>query len=340
MALRCHRWVVRAGVRTLGYGARVNRWDETWHRLLEWTNGSPAAERLAGVVLSHEEYCDFDPVHPLGGPDGRSDATAFRDGRKWSVAVYFPRGPQSFGTTRAKFSHDLPGVAASGATGMVFFTNQEVTRTQREELRYAGGDIVVEVYHLERLTTILDQPAMHAVREQFLGIDTAARETLLSLQVAEAAAKRKIYPRITPDGFQFLGEGAVFGLLVQAQTENLFMVTTAHCLWHLNHDDLYKWAVRSHVRLAGEPEPWRQELDITPLVVRLDAPYRFSVAVRSAELGERFRPGRTWIDGMPSEPLPVHDIVRGKLEVRCEPLLGDQPEVLRYELRWPAHAVP
>ena len=127
-------------MRTVGYGPRVNRWDETWHRLLEWTNGSTAAERLAGVVLS-QEYRDLDPVHPLGGPDDRSDATALRDGRKWSIAVYFPRGPQPFRMTRAKFMHDLPGVAASGATGMVFFTNQEVTRTQREELRQAGGGV-------------------------------------------------------------------------------------------------------------------------------------------------------------------------------------------------------
>jgi len=39
------------------YGGMINmtiRWDETWHRLLEWTNGQAQSERLAAQILISE----------------------------------------------------------------------------------------------------------------------------------------------------------------------------------------------------------------------------------------------------------------------------------------------
>ncbi len=68
----------------------MERWDETWHRLLEWTNGQAKAERLAGQVLrAEEEYSRLDPSHPLGGPDGGKDGLVLRNGVPWIMAVYF-----------------------------------------------------------------------------------------------------------------------------------------------------------------------------------------------------------------------------------------------------------
>jgi tetratricopeptide (TPR) repeat protein len=145
------------------------RWDETWHRLSEWTSGQGASERLAAQLLLDDGFTRLDPSHPLGGRDGKKDAIAWRDDQKWIMAVYFPRGRKPVREIRSKFLGDAQGVVVNGATGIAFVTNQELTLTEREGLQ---GSVAhnVEIYHLERITTILDKPSMQSVRSQFLGI--------------------------------------------------------------------------------------------------------------------------------------------------------------------------
>jgi hypothetical protein len=70
----------------------TSRWDETWHRLREWTNDQGQAERLAAQILLGEDFADLDPSQPLGGPDGSKDAVARKRGPRWLMAVYFPEG--------------------------------------------------------------------------------------------------------------------------------------------------------------------------------------------------------------------------------------------------------
>jgi hypothetical protein len=86
------------------------------------------------------------------------------------MAVYFPRGHQYFRAIKKKFTHDLNGARKNHAEGFAFVTNQELCLAERQTLidQWPGH---VELYHLERLTTILDTPAMASVRKQFLGID-------------------------------------------------------------------------------------------------------------------------------------------------------------------------
>jgi Pentapeptide repeats (9 copies) len=146
------------------------RWDETWHRLHEWTNGQAQSERLAVQILLAEGFTDLDPSHPLGGPGMGKDATARRDDRSWGVGVYFPRGKRPFGAVKRKFRADFRGAAGAGADGFVFVTNQELTLSQRAELSASvGGETVI--YHLERLVALLDQPRMVGVRRQFLALE-------------------------------------------------------------------------------------------------------------------------------------------------------------------------
>lgn len=147
-----------------------NRWDETWHRLREWTNGQGPAERLSAQVLYAEGYTDVDPIHPMGGPDGAKDARALKDGERWVMAAYFPRGQQTFNEIKTKFVSDYQGVAANNAYGMGFVTNQELTDGERANLENAVGG-PVEIFHLERVTAVLDRPVMHPVRAQFLNIE-------------------------------------------------------------------------------------------------------------------------------------------------------------------------
>jgi hypothetical protein len=148
-----------------------DRWDETWHRLREWTTSQAPSERLAAQILSHDGFTGIDPSHPLGGKDGGKDAVCWKNGQKWIMAVHFPRGQKSFRAIKKKFLDDFKGAKANDAEGFAFVTNQELMLAQREELGDASGSIPVEIYHLERITGILDEPAMGGVRKQFLGID-------------------------------------------------------------------------------------------------------------------------------------------------------------------------
>lgn len=146
------------------------RWDETWHRLLAWTNGQGPAERLAAQLLLAEGFTDLDPSHPLGGPDGGKDILCVKDGTKFVGGVYFPRGQQTFATIQSKFESDLAGAQARpGAEAFVFVTNQELRLSERQALQSKWADRVI-LFHLERATAILDQPLMEQTRLQFLGI--------------------------------------------------------------------------------------------------------------------------------------------------------------------------
>lgn len=152
----------------------TNRWDETWHRLREWTNGQPPSERMAAQILLHEGYTNLDPSHPLGGRDGTKDAICQKDGQRWVMAVYFPRGQKSFNDIEEKFLNDLKGVQSNKVDAIAFVTNQELRLAEREALCKAAGVVSVDLFHLEKITAILDQPKMHGIRKQFLGIDDEA----------------------------------------------------------------------------------------------------------------------------------------------------------------------
>ena len=144
---------------------------ETWHRLLEWDKGQAPAERLAAVVLLSDGFRNVDPSHPLGGRDGLKDMILTNNGTKWIGAVYFPRGQQIFSDIKLKFEHDLEGVKQNKAKGIVFVTNQELRLSERKELTEIDDDIDVQIYHLERLATLLNSPANYGIRMEFLEIE-------------------------------------------------------------------------------------------------------------------------------------------------------------------------
>ena len=150
--------------------AMNERWDETWHRILEWTNSKAQSERLSAQVLLSEGFTSLDPSHPLGGKDGGKDASCTHHGLRWVMASYFPRGQKDFKAIEAKFMGDVDGALANDAQGIAFVTNQELRLAERKALAENAGNLKVEIYHLERMTAILDQPSMASVRKQFLQI--------------------------------------------------------------------------------------------------------------------------------------------------------------------------
>lgn len=165
--------------------------DETWLTLRDWTKGQKVSERLSGVVLQSEGYSEVDPSHPLGGKDGGKDILCRKDGMTFVGAVYFPRGQQSFPEIKKKFALDLQGVEKNRADGLVFVTNQELKLGERRELQKVKPDVDVELYHLERLTLLLNVPKHYGIRLEYLGIRVTEEEYLAFLAVRDEEHYRR-----------------------------------------------------------------------------------------------------------------------------------------------------
>lgn len=110
-----------------------------------------------------------------------------REGGKWVGAAYFPRGKKTEGAVRKKFSADLQGVKNNQAQGLAFVTNQELSLSTRQELVNVAGDTTIELYHLERLSAILDSPSCYGIRLEFLDIEMTKEE-----QIAFMAAHDRV----------------------------------------------------------------------------------------------------------------------------------------------------
>jgi hypothetical protein len=151
---------------------------ETWRRLLAWDREQAASERLAGHILRFEGFRSIDPSHPLGGRDGLKDIICARDGKKWIGAAYFPRDNQPFAKIAKKLAGDLAGISKASVDGLAFVTNQELTLAERADLRTSGAPHSVEVFHLERIASILDSPQCYGIRLEFLDIEMTKEEQL------------------------------------------------------------------------------------------------------------------------------------------------------------------
>jgi hypothetical protein len=156
--------------------ARSDAGRETWRRLLEWDRGQAASERLAGHILRLEGFTGIDPSHPLGGPDGLKDVICSKNEVRWIGAAFFPRGQRTEGAIRNKLEDDLAGVARNGAKGLAFVTNQEVSLAERGALAEACAPVALELFHLERVASLLDSPACYGIRLEFLDIDMTKEE--------------------------------------------------------------------------------------------------------------------------------------------------------------------
>jgi hypothetical protein len=166
--------------------------DETWLTLQNWLKGQKASERLAGSILQSEGYLEVDPSHPLGGQDGGKDILCEKDGMSFVGAVYFPRGQQGFADIKKKFTDDLEGVAKNKARGFVFVTNQELRLAERRALENVDPNRVVELYHLERLTLLLNVPKNYGVRLEYLGIRITEDEHLAFLAARDQEHYRRL----------------------------------------------------------------------------------------------------------------------------------------------------
>lgn len=152
---------------------------DTELRLISWRDGSTQAERLAASVLRIAGFDAIDPQAPLGGGDGGKDIVCTRGGITWVGAVYFPPTSGTYARIKNKFDSDLKKVS-SKHRGFAFVTNQHLTLKQREILEKLGNTAgkEVEIFHVERVRSLLDAPNGYGVRLQFLKIAMTVEEQL------------------------------------------------------------------------------------------------------------------------------------------------------------------
>jgi hypothetical protein len=152
--------------------------DETSKSLSDWTKDPKSAERLAGSILQIDNYINIDPSHPLGGPDGLKDILCTKGNIEFVVAVYFPRTKQTFASILKKAKADFKGVKKNNVDGFIFFTNQHLTNTQKSKLIQELGNKNIELFHLERIVTLLNSPVGYGIRLEFLNIELSKTEQL------------------------------------------------------------------------------------------------------------------------------------------------------------------
>lgn len=169
--------------------ARRSEGKETWHRLLEWDRGQAPAERLAAIILNSDGFQSVDPSHPLGGRDALRDLQFIFNGSEWIGGVYFPRGQKSFTEIKNKFEHDIEGVKKYHSRGFAFVTNQELRLSERKELSELT-EVDVQIYHLERIASILNTPASYGVRMEFLDIEMSKEEQLAFFAIHDQKMSR------------------------------------------------------------------------------------------------------------------------------------------------------
>ncbi|XVA03369.1 hypothetical protein ACQ86I_06440 [Prescottella equi] len=169
----------------------MTRTDETWFRLVQWTQGQAPSERLAAQVLAYSGFENIDPSHPLGGKDGGRDAICSKEGRPWIMAVYFPRDQQAFNVIKSKFESDLASAAKHEPYGLAFVTNQELRLSERAELKELGADkdVTIDLFHLERVAHVLDEPSMSPIRQQYLDIDPGPVPIAVELDIIGSARR-------------------------------------------------------------------------------------------------------------------------------------------------------
>lgn len=106
------------------------------------------------------------------------DIISIKDNIQWIGAAYFPRGQKNFLETKKKFTGDIKGIKKNKVSGLAFVTNQELTLSERKELKDIGKPHTIEIFHLERIAHILDNPINYGLRLEFLDIELTKEEQL------------------------------------------------------------------------------------------------------------------------------------------------------------------
>ena len=72
----------------------------------------------------------------------------------------------------------MTNTKANNAEGLAFVTNQELRLRERKMLSELALDIDVQIYHLERISSLLNTPSFYGIRMEFLEIEMSKEEQL------------------------------------------------------------------------------------------------------------------------------------------------------------------
>jgi fido (protein-threonine AMPylation protein) len=150
------------------------------------------SERLSAGILHLERYESVDPQHPLGGRDGGKDIVFAKEGERWIAACFFPPTEPSFAEVKTKFQADVKGVKANDGRGIAFFVNQHLTISERNELLTLSDGLRAEIYHVERIRGILDDPRGYGLRLEYLGITMRGEEQVAFFSALNYDVTRKL----------------------------------------------------------------------------------------------------------------------------------------------------
>jgi fido (protein-threonine AMPylation protein) len=153
---------------------------KTEYKLTLWREGNPNAERFCADILLIDGFNSVDPQSPLGGPDGLKDIVCEKNGWSYIGASYFATTQKTYASIKRKFVHDLDGVSANNADGIVFMTNQSLTPTQKKALKKIATNQNAKsiIYDNERIRAILDSPIGFSLRLKYLRIKMNKEEQL------------------------------------------------------------------------------------------------------------------------------------------------------------------
>jgi len=300
-------------------GKRVSA-SGTETALRDWRYGPTQAERLAASVLRLEKYQNIEPQAPLGGGDGGADILCDRGGRLWVGAVYFPLTLQSFNDIETKFKHDLEGAKKRKRHGIVFITNQRLTRGERQTFVETALREKQEciVYDVERLLGVLDSPEGYGVRVAYLRIAMNQEEQIAYFasreNVLEGAIARNVeYLQVLSTQIANLQEGQRY------VAHSMDLIAKAH---DIDVEPLRAFDPLAAGEITADPAQARVLADITPAAIQFA--HRLVCFDLPPRVIGRFRQGEIFIQkaaAAPDEPTlspPAPDQVPSLIAKLCE----------------------
>ncbi|MFZ5780399.1 MAG: Fic family protein [Pseudomonadota bacterium] len=233
------------------------------------------------------------------------------------MAVYFPPTDQTFNDVMAKFDHDLVGAIRRGRNAFAFFTNQRLTRSQREALKQRALEkkLECEVYDVERISGALDEAAGYGLRAAYLGLPMSDAEQISYFARREHAAETAL-DRNTAELRR------VGGMMARLEAQGRVVAETMRTIGRVTGEPGELLPMRlvdplSLGELTGEPGVQRLSWSLGPELILMT--HRMVCFELPSRLIGRFRTEAISLalPGGPSRPLMAPDEVPRAVQALC-----------------------
>ena len=167
---------------------------DTEQALIVWRGSQHDSERMCAQLLLLAGYQE---ARSLASPrwTGRNEGRGLPEGRRaLGDGSLFTRNEVEYDAVEAKLKDDAKGIAKNRATGIVFFTNNKLTISERDTLSaiITGTGHKVDLYHRERVRLLLDDPRGYGTRFKFLHVPMSEAEQASFFEVYNQAVLTKL----------------------------------------------------------------------------------------------------------------------------------------------------